>query len=112
MTRPRPPANGGVPELLVLRALSRGEMHGYELARAVRIITDDRISFQEGACYPTLYALEESGALEARRRMRKGRSRVYYKITARGRRRLEELSAAGRWGGAEVGSALEQPGHA
>lgn len=92
MAQSNPPFMSGVPELLLLRVLSRGEMYGYELVKAVRVATGNAISLGEGVVYPALYALERRGALESRRKVVNGRSRVYYTITARGRRRLDELA--------------------
>jgi len=85
----------GVPELLVLRLLSAREMYGYELARAIRESTREAISLGEGVLYPALHALESRGFVKARRRTVSGRTRVYYAITPKGNRRLEELS--GEW---------------
>lgn len=85
----------GVPELLVLRLLSKQEMYGYELARAIRESTGQAISLGEGVLYPALHAMENRGFVKTRRRTVSGRTRVYYGITTRGNRRLGELS--GEW---------------
>ncbi len=82
----------GVPELLVLRLLSAREMYGYELARAIRETTQEAISLGEGVLYPALHTMERRGFLKTRRRTVSGRTRVYYTITPRGQRRLNELS--------------------
>jgi len=82
----------GVPELLVLRMLSGREMYGYEIVKAMRLITGEAIGFGEGVIYPVLHGLEESGALKARRKAVNGRERVYYSLTSKGRRRLLQLS--------------------
>jgi PadR family transcriptional regulator, regulatory protein PadR len=82
----------GVPELLVLRLLSRREMYGYELVKSIQTATGEAISFGEGVVYPALYGLEQRGALKAKRRVVNGRSRVYYALTAKGRTRLEHLT--------------------
>ena len=86
----------GVPELLVLRLLSAREMYGYELARAIRETTQEAISLGEGVLYPALHTMERRGFLKTRRRTVSGRTRVYYTITPRGQRRLNELSQAWR----------------
>ena len=86
----------GVPELLVLRLLRAGEMYGYELARCIRERTDDAISLGEGVLYPSLHVLESRGFLKTRRRIVSGRERVYYALTARGERRLNELATEWR----------------
>jgi PadR family transcriptional regulator PadR len=81
----------GIPELVVLRVLAAREMYGYELARTIRETTGEALSLGEGVLYPALHAMESRGLLRTRRRTVAGRTRVYYVITAQGRRRLEAL---------------------
>ncbi len=102
----------GVPELLILRLLAEREMYGYELARAVRAVTREAISLGEGVLYPALHSLELSGLLRARRRQAAGRTRVYYTVTAKGRRRLEYLTSHWRRIATAVEAALSDPQHA
>src|SRR6185295_12615968 len=78
----------GVPELLVLRLLADKPMYGYEIVSAIRDSTNQLLSFGEGLIYPMLHALEEEGLLATRRTMANGRPRVYYRLTASGKRRL------------------------
>ena len=85
----------GVPELLILKLLSEHEMYGYELAKAVQASTSEALALGEGVLYPALHALQVGGALRARSTVVDGRKRVYYALTARGRRRLLELTR--RW---------------
>lgn len=82
----------GIPELLLLRLLSRAEMYGYEIARALSITTGEAIQLGESVLYPALHALEQRRFLASRRRSVDGRVRVYYRITAAGERRLENLT--------------------
>ena len=82
----------GVPELLVLRLLTSREMYGYEIVKAVRLVTSEAIGLGEGVIYPVLHWLEESGAVKAKRKAVNGRERVYYSVTTKGRKRLEHLS--------------------
>jgi PadR family transcriptional regulator PadR len=86
---------GGVPELLILKLLSRREMYGYELAKAVLAASGEALALGEGVLYPVLHGLEAGGALRARAGLVGGRKRIYYTLTARGRRRLQQLSQ--RW---------------
>jgi PadR family transcriptional regulator PadR len=102
----------GVPELLVLRLLTSREMYGYEIVKAVRLVTSEAIGLGEGVIYPVLHSLEEGGALKARRKSVNGRERVYYSVTAKGRRRLEHLSDEWKRVSAGVNQALGEPGHA
>jgi PadR family transcriptional regulator PadR len=91
MAKTNPPFMSGVPELLLLRLLDRNEMYGYELVRAIRNATGEVISLGEGVIYPVLHSLERDGALNSRRKAVSGRTRVYYSLTSKGRRRLDRL---------------------
>ncbi len=112
MAKTNPPFMSGVPELLLLRLLDQREMYGYELVRSIREATGEAISLGEGVIYPVLHSLERNGALKSRRKPVGGRTRVYYSLTARGRRRLNELSDEWRRIQSGVTSALENPAHA
>ena len=93
----------GVPELLILRLLVGNEMYGYELVQAIRAQSSDTFSFGEGVIYPVLHSLQHEGALKSWRKVVNGRSRVYYRLTAAGERRLGELTAT--WG--KVANAIQ-----
>jgi len=82
----------GVPELLILRLLEQQEMYGYEIVQAIHDRTEAIIAVGEGVVYPVLHGLERDGALKSRRKKVDGRSRIYYSLTASGRRRLKDLS--------------------
>jgi PadR family transcriptional regulator PadR len=92
MAQTNPPFMSGVPELLVLRLLAHKEMYGYELVKAVRVVTGEAIKLGEGVIYPVLHGLERSGSLQARRKAVNGRTRVYYSLTPRGAKRLDRLA--------------------
>jgi PadR family transcriptional regulator PadR len=81
----------GVPEILILRLLADREMYGYELVQAIESSTGEAIKLGEGVVYPVLHALEESGCLRARRKPVNGRTRVYYSLTAAGKKRLAHV---------------------
>jgi PadR family transcriptional regulator PadR len=85
----------GVPEILILKLLSAREMYGYELVQAIEAATGQRIKIGEGVVYPQLHGLESRGCLRAKRKPVDGRIRVYYAITATGRKRL--ASIIGEW---------------
>ena len=112
MARTNPPFMSGVPELLLLSLLHEREMYGYELVGSIRDATGEAISLGEGVIYPVLHSLERDGALRATRKPVSGRTRVYYSVTARGRKRLQRLQ--GEWQRIQAGieSALESPSHA
>lgn len=81
----------GVPEILLLRLLADREMYGYELVQSIEAATGEAIKLGEGVVYPLLHALEESGALRSRRKPVNGRTRVYYSVTAAGKKRLASV---------------------
>jgi PadR family transcriptional regulator PadR len=81
----------GVPEMLVLKFLSRREMYGYEIVKAIQTETRESLAFGEGCIYPCLHYLEQEKLVSSRRKEVQGRNRNYYQLTLRGRKRLEEL---------------------
>lgn len=112
MARSNPPFMSGVPELLLLRLLGQREMYGYELVRSIRTATGEAISLGEGVIYPVLHGLEKNGALKSRRKAVAGRTRVYYALTARGRKRLQRLQSDWDRIQGGVANALGAPSHA
>lgn len=112
MAQSNPPFMSGVPELLLLRLLDQREMYGYELVRSIKSATGEAISLGEGVIYPVLHSLERNGALKSRRKPVGGRTRVYYSLTSKGRKRLDKLQ--GDWQRVQSGisSALEGTSHA
>jgi len=107
-----PPFMSGVPELLVLRLLVQREMYGYELVKSIKASTGEAITLGEGVVYPALYSLEQRGALKARRKVVNGRSRVYYSVTAKGRKRLQHLMDEWNRVSGGVRSVLGEPSRA
>jgi PadR family transcriptional regulator PadR len=112
MAQTNPPFMSGVPELLLLRLLDQSEMYGYELVRSIRSATGEAISLGEGVIYPVLHALERNGALRSRRKAVGGRTRVYYSLTAKGRKRLNKLREDWHRIQGGVANALGASGHA
>jgi PadR family transcriptional regulator PadR len=109
MKKTNPSFLNGIPELLVLRLLSHREMYGYEIVEQIRIQTREALSFGEGCIYPYLHYLESEKQVGSQRRTVDGRNRNYYKLTDRGRKRLEELT--GEWKRVTTGVSLlmEEP---
>lgn len=78
-------------DLLILKTLARGAMHGYGIAEYIHDTTEEVLRVEEGALYPALHRLElrgllasEWGASENNRRAK------YYRLTAAGRKQLAE----------------------
>lgn len=81
----------GTLDLLILKALSLGELHGYGVLLRVQQITGGKIGVEQGALYPALYRLESQGHLEAEWGTSENNRRAkYYRLTAAGRKRLRE----------------------
>ena len=85
----------GVPELLLLRLLARQPMYGYELVQTIRLASGEVLAFGEGCIYPVLHRLEAEGGLASKRESVGGRSRVVYRLTPAGRKRLD--AATTQW---------------
>jgi len=90
--RTNPNFLNGVPDFLVLNLLSKHEMYGYEIVRKILESTHETISFQEGCVYPTLHSLESENYVSSSRKEVNGRCRYYYRLTPRGRRKLEKMT--------------------
>ena len=94
----------GVPILLILKLLSRNEMYGYEIVKAIQKASNDALSFAEGCIYPVLHVLEHDGFIKSREQSINGRTRLYYTLTANGLQRLGELEK--EWARVSRGVAL------
>src|SRR3954466_11006057 len=79
----------GTLDLIVLKSLSWGAMHGFGLARWIQRTTEDVLQVEEGSLYPSLYRMENRGWIKAEWALTEnGRRAKYYKLTATGRRQL------------------------
>lgn len=86
----------GTLEMLVLKALARGPMHGYGVAEWIEQTSQQALKVEEGALYPALHRLELRGMLKAEWGMSDNNRRAkFYRVTTEGRRRLETESQ--RW---------------
>jgi PadR family transcriptional regulator PadR len=84
----------GTLDMLILKALSRESMHGYSIAGFIQQASRDVLKVEEGALYPALHRLEVRGLLESEWGMSDNNRRAkYYRLTAAGRRVLNEESA-------------------
>ena len=86
----------GTLDLMVLKALSWGPMHGLAVLRWIERAANDRLQIEEGALYPALHRMEQRGWLVAEWGYTDAnRKAKFYRLTSLGRRQLtEELS---RW---------------
>ena len=80
----------GTVGVLILSLLREREMYGYELLREAEQRSSSAFQLKEGTLYPALHQMERSGLLKGRwRDSEAGRSRKYYRLTAKGRRQAQ-----------------------
>jgi transcriptional regulator len=80
----------GTLDMLILKALSRGERHGYAIAQFIEGRSDAVLRVEEGALYPALHRLEVRGLLLSTwDRSENNRRAKFYRLSALGRRELE-----------------------
>jgi PadR family transcriptional regulator PadR len=83
----------GTLDLLLLKALSSGEMHGLGVSRRIEQITGGTFVVQPGSLFPALHRLEESGWLSSTWEASENNRRAkYYKLTGAGRKQLGEAT--------------------
>jgi transcriptional regulator len=81
----------GTLDLLILKAVSLGRLHGYGVLLRIEQITGGALQVQQGALYPALYRLEHQGVIESEWGVSENNRRAkYYRLTAAGRKRLGE----------------------
>jgi PadR family transcriptional regulator PadR len=83
----------GTLDMLVLKTVSRGAMHGYSIAQFIQQASSDVLKVEEGALYPALHRLEVRGLLKAEWGSSDNNRRAkFYRLTALGRRALAQES--------------------
>jgi len=92
----------GTLDLLILRTLQAGALHGWAISERIQHISEDVLQINQGSLYPALHRLEHQGWIEAEWAVSElGRRAKYYSLTSAGRRQLaaetrewERMSAA------------------
>lgn len=80
----------GTLDMLVLKAVSLGPLHGYGVLLRIQQISQGRLEIQQGSLYPALYRLEHEGWIAGEWGQSENKRRArFYRLTAAGRRRLE-----------------------
>src|SRR4051794_20174307 len=98
----------GTLDVLSLKALRGGPMHGYGIGRWIRQTAEDVLAVQEGALYPALHRLKRKGWLvEDWGITETGREAKYYRLTPVGRRQLRAEITRWRAYASAVGAALD-----
>ena len=94
MAKPKTDLLQGTLDLLILKALQRGPIHGFGISLQIRQMSQDMLQVEQGSLYPALYRLEEQGWIAAEWGVSDNNRRAkYYTLTAAGRRRLREETA-------------------
>ena len=98
----------GTLDLLILKSVSLGPLHGYGVLLRIQQISKNRLQIQQGSLYPALYRLEHQGLITSEwGESENKRKAKYYRLTAAGRRRLKEETAYWRRFSEAIGFALE-----
>ena len=85
----------GTLDLLILKAVSLGPLHGYGILLRIGQISGGALAIEQGALYPALYRLELQGLLETEWGASENNRRAkFYSLTAAGRKRLREETAS------------------
>src|SRR5215472_14828642 len=80
----------GTLDMLILKAVSLGPLHGYGILLRIQQISKQRLEIQQGSLYPALYRLEDQGWISsAWGESENKRKAKYYSLTASGKRRLQ-----------------------
>ena len=81
----------GTLDLLILKAVSLGELHGYGVLLRIEQISGGALLIEQGALYPALYRLEHQGLLDTEWGTSDNNRRAkFYRLTTAGRKRLKE----------------------
>lgn len=85
----------GTLDLLILKAVSLGRLHGYGVLLRIQQISGGALQIQQGALYPALYRLEQQGLIESEWGTSDNNRRAkFYRLTSTGRARLGEETAS------------------
>jgi PadR family transcriptional regulator, regulatory protein PadR len=86
----------GTLDMLILKAVSLGPLHGYGVLLRIQQISKDRLEIQQGSLYPALYCLEHQGWITSEwGESENKRKAKYYRLTAAGKRKLQ--TEAAKW---------------
>jgi len=104
----RPDLLQGTLDMLIMKALQLGPLHGYAIARRVQQFSGDVLRVEEGALYPALHRMEDRGWLDSEWGLSENNRRSrFYRLTRKGRKQLEIESADWRRLSAAITRALE-----
>jgi PadR family transcriptional regulator, regulatory protein PadR len=86
----------GALDLLILKTLERGPMHGYGIASQIESVSEELLRVEEGSLYPALHRIEQAGWIRAEWKLSEnGRQAKFYRLTRSGTKQL--ASEEDRW---------------
>jgi transcriptional regulator len=109
---PRADLLPGTLDVLILKAVSLGPLHGYGVLLRIEQMTCGALLVEQGALYPALFRLEQQGAVDTEWGVSDNNRRAkFYRLTAAGRRRLkDEMASWNRLADAMTAALLTRPG--
>lgn len=94
MDSPKSDLPQGTLDLLILKVVTMGPIHGYAIAQRIQQISREALQVQQGSLYPALHRLENKGFLTAEwKESETGREAKFYRLTAKGRGQLKSETA-------------------
>ena len=103
----------GTLDLLILKTLSTDDLHGWDIAKRIAVVSNDRLTLKQGSLYPALHRLENQGWIEAEWGVSEaGRSAKFYRLTRTGKKQLAEEQEYWLGFAAAMSSVLEMKGPA
>jgi PadR family transcriptional regulator, regulatory protein PadR len=101
----------GTLDLLILKTLSTDDLHGWDIAKRIAVVSNDRLTLKQGSLYPALHRLENQGWIEAEWGVSEaGRSAKFYRLTRTGKKQLAEEQEYWLGFAAAMSSVLEMKG--
>jgi transcriptional regulator len=86
----------GTLDMLILKTLARGPLHGYGIAQHIQQVSDEVLRVEDGSLYPALHRLEVDGVIDSEwGQSTNNRRAKFYRLTAAGRKQLAK--EADRW---------------
>ena len=94
-TSPRSDLPQGTLDLLILKVVALGPLHGYAITQRLQQVSREVVQVQQGSLYPALHRLENRGLLAAEwRDTETGREAKFYRLTRKGRAQLQSETAS------------------
>ncbi len=85
----------GTLDMLILKAVSLGPLHGYGIIQRIRQMSEEMLSVEQGSLYPALYRIEQRGWVTSKWETNEtGRQAKFYTLTKAGRAQLEVEEAS------------------